>query len=72
MVIGFWITFKSFSWRVDGSDCEAMEELNHETSEPFEGTRNSNSRADFNEDSFGCVDVNLKLSCFVDRRVEQS
>lgn len=46
--------------------------MDHETSESFERTGNSDTRADFNEDSFGGVDVNLQLSGFVDRRIEQS
>jgi hypothetical protein len=49
-----------------------MKELDHETSKSFEGTRNSDSWADFDEDSFGGVDVDLKFSGFVDRGIEES
>jgi len=48
-----------------------MKELDHETSKSFESTRNSNSWADFDEDSFGGVDVDLKFACLVDWRVEE-
>jgi hypothetical protein len=73
-VVGDWILddFQELLLRVDGSDCESVEELDHETSESLEGTRNSNGRAYFNEDSFGGVDVNLKLPYLVDRRIEKS
>lgn len=49
-----------------------MKELNHEASEALEGTWYADCRADFDEDSFGGVNVNLKLSGFVYRRVEKS
>lgn len=64
--------FQEFLLRVDGSDCETMEELDHETCESLECTRNSDSGADFNEDSLGGVDVDLKFSGLVDRRIQES
>ena len=63
--------FQELLLRVDRSDCESVEELYHKASEPLEGTGNPDGGAYFNEDSFGGVDVNLKLSCLVDRRIEQ-
>jgi hypothetical protein len=57
--------------RVDGSNGEAMEELDHETSESLEGTWDANGWADFDEDAFGGVDVDLKFACLVDWRVEE-
>jgi hypothetical protein len=48
-----------------------MKELNHETSESFEGTWDANSRTDFDKDSFGGVDVDLQFAGFIDRRVEE-
>ena len=53
--------------RVDGSDGESVEELDHQTCETFEGTRDSDGGADFDEDSFGSVDVDLEFPGFVDR-----
>jgi hypothetical protein len=49
-----------------------VKELNHEASEALERTWYADRRADFDEDSFGGVNVNLKLSGFVDWRVEKS
>lgn len=48
-----------------------MEELDHQTSESFEGTWYPDRWAHLDEDSFGGVDVDLKLSCLVDRRVKE-
>ena len=46
--------------------------MDHKTGETLEGTRNSDSRADFDEDSFGSMDVNLEFSGFVNRRIKES
>ena len=46
--------------------------MDHETCESLECTRNSDSGADFNEDSLGGVDVDLKFSGLVDRRIQES
>ena len=48
-----------------------MEKLNHKAGKPFEGPRYADCGADFNEDSFGGVNVNLKLASFVHRRIEE-
>lgn len=48
-----------------------MEQLNHQTGEPLEGTRNANGRADLNEDTFGGVNVYLQLAGLVDGRVQE-
>jgi len=48
-----------------------MEELDHETCESLECTGDSYGRAHFDEDTLGCMDVDLQFSCFVDRRVEK-
>jgi len=48
-----------------------MKELNHETGESLEGTRDADCRADFDEDTLSGVDVDLEFSCLVDRRVEE-
>jgi hypothetical protein len=49
-----------------------VEELDHKASEALEGTWYADCRADFYEDSFGGVNVDLKLSSFVYWRVEKS
>ncbi len=63
--------FQKFLLRVDGSDCEPMEELNHKTGESFESSWYSDSGADFNEDSSSGVDVDLKFPRLIDGRVQQ-
>lgn len=47
-----------------------MEELHHQAGEALEGSRYPNSRADFNEDALGGVDINLQLPSFVDGGIE--
>ena len=54
------------------SDGEAMEKLDHETSEALEGTRDSDGGRNLDEDALGGVDVDLQLAGLVDGRVEQS
>ncbi len=44
-----------------------MEKLYHETGETLECARDSNSGTDFDEDSFGGMDVDLEFASFVDR-----
>ena len=48
-----------------------MEELNHETGESLECSRNPDGRADFDQDASRGVDVDLKLAGLVDGGVEQ-
>jgi hypothetical protein len=64
--------FQQLFLRVGGSYGQLVKELNHEASEAFEGTWYADGRADFNEDSFGGMNINLKLPGFVDWRVEKS
>ena len=47
-----------------------MEELDHESSEAFEGSWNADGGADFDQNASSSVYVNLKFPHFVDRRVE--
>lgn len=49
-----------------------MEELDHQTSETLEGTGNANGGADFDQDTLGCVNVDLELAGLVERRVKKS
>jgi hypothetical protein len=46
-----------------------VQQLNHQTGETFEGTRNADGWVNFDEDTFRGVDVDLELASFVDRRV---
>lgn len=48
-----------------------MQELDHETGEAFEGSGYADGGADFDENTFGCVDVDLELAGFVDWGVEK-
>ncbi len=57
--------------RVDRADGKSVQELDHETREPPERSRNTHGRAHFDEHAFCRVDVNLQSAGFVDRRVEE-
>jgi hypothetical protein len=48
-----------------------VEQLHHETRESLEGTWYPYGGADLNEDSFGGVNINLKLSSLINRRIEE-
>ena len=48
-----------------------MEQLHHQPSKTFEGSRDSNGGADFDEDAFGGMYEYLKLTSFVDGGVEE-
>jgi len=63
--------FEKLFLRVCGSNRQSMKELDHEACESFECSWNANCRADFDEDPFGCVDVDLQLASLVDWRVEK-
>jgi hypothetical protein len=45
--------------------------LDHETSESLECAWDADGWADFNENTLGRVDVDLKLAGLIDRRVEE-
>jgi hypothetical protein len=64
--------FQKLFLRVGGSYGQFMEQLDHKASKALEGARDANCRADFDEDSFGGVNIDLELSSFVYRRVEKS
>lgn len=53
-----------------GADGHAVEELDHEACEAFEGTGNADGRVHLDEDALGSVDVDLKSTNLVDGRVE--
>ena len=46
--------------------------MDHETGEALERSGNANSRANFDQDAFCSVDVDLQLASLVDGRVQQS
>lgn len=48
-----------------------MEKLDHQASETLEGTWDSDGGANFDEDAFGGVNVDLQLAGFVNRRIEE-
>ena len=49
----------------------SVQELDHESSESLEGTRNAHCRADPYEHILGGVDVDLELARLVDWRVSR-
>ena len=55
----------------DGSDGKSVEKLDHETGETLKGTWDTDCWADFDEDAFGGMYVDLKFAGLVDRRVEE-
>lgn len=57
--------------RVCGSNRQAVEELDHETSKPLEGSGDSYGRGHLDQNAFGGMDVNLQLASLVDGGVEQ-
>lgn len=48
-----------------------MEQLDHQAGKSLEGSWDAYGGADFDEDAFGGVDVDLQFSCFVDGGVEE-
>ncbi len=53
------------------SDGQPVEELHHQAREAFERPRNSHGGADFDENAFGGMDVDLELAGLVNRRVKK-
>jgi len=49
-----------------------MQKLNHETSETFKRSGNTDSRVDFDKNSFRGLDIHLEFARFIDRRIEES
>lgn len=48
-----------------------MQQLNHQTGETLECAGNANRGVDFDQDTFGGVDINLQAASLVDGRVEE-
>lgn len=63
--------FQKLLLRCSRSNGELVEELNHETCESLEGTRDTHSRRYFDEDSFSGVNVDLELASLVDWGVQK-
>lgn len=63
---------EQFFLRIGGTNGKSVQQLNHQTGEPFEGTRNADRWVNFDQDAFRSVDVDLQLASFIDRRVEKS
>lgn len=72
-VVGYGVLddFEQFLLRCRGADGEFVEELDHQTCEALEGTGNADGRRDFDEDTFGGVDVYLELASFVDGGIKE-
>lgn len=48
-----------------------MQELDHQAGETLEGAWDTDGGADFDQHTFGGVDVDLQLASFVDGRIEK-
>jgi hypothetical protein len=57
--------------RGGGADGQLVQELDHQTGEALEGTRDAHGRRDLDEDALCGVDVDLQSAGLVDGRVEQ-
>lgn len=57
--------------RIGGADGHPVQKLDHETREALKGSRNSDRGRNLDQDAFGGVDVDLKLACLVDGRIEE-
>jgi hypothetical protein len=72
-MVGNWVldNLEKLLLRIRGSDGESVEQLNHQTCETLECTRDSDSGADFDQDAFSGCDVDLELAGLVDGGVEK-
>ena len=72
-MIGDWVCdyFEELLLRVDRSNGKAVEELDHQTRKSFEGTWDTDGWADFDENTLGRVDIDLKLASLVDWGIEE-
>jgi hypothetical protein len=57
--------------RRSGADGQSVKELDHQTGEALKCTGNADGRADFDQDTLCCVDVDLEFAGLVERRVEE-
>ena len=64
--------FEQLFLRIGRADREPMEQLHHEASKPFEGTRYAYCRTYLDQNSFCRVNVDLKLPGLVDGGIQQS
>ena len=62
---------EQFLVRVGGADGQSMKQLDHETRETLKGAGDADAGVDLDENAFGCVDVDLEFSGFVDGGVEE-
>lgn len=58
--------------RVGGANGEPVEQLNHQTGEPLERSRNAHRGIDFDQNALGRVDENLEAAGLVDGRIQES
>lgn len=62
---------EKFFLRIGALDGEAMEKLNHQTSKPFEGSRDTDGGGYFDQNPLGGLDVDLQLPGLIDRRIKK-
>jgi hypothetical protein len=58
--------------RVGGTNRQAVEQLDHQTSKPLERSGNADGRVDLDQNTLGRVNENLKAASLVDGRVQKS
>ena len=57
--------------RVDGSNGQPVQQLDHQASKTLERSWDADCRAHFDQNTFGSVDVDLQLAGLVDGRIEE-
>jgi len=72
-VIGYGVLddFEEFLLGGGGANGHAVKELDHETCESFEGSRDAHGWVDFDQDAFSGMNEDLKFAGFVDWRVKE-
>lgn len=63
---------KELFLRVGRTDGESVEQLDHQTGEPLECSRNADGRIDFDQDTLGGVNENLEPTGLVHGGIEES
>ena len=58
--------------RVGGANRQTVEQLDHQTGEPLEGSRNADGRVDLDQNTLGRVDEDLEAASLVDGGVQKS
>jgi hypothetical protein len=73
-MISDWIfdDFEQFLLGIDRPNRQLVQQLNHQSSKSFECAWDADCRTDFDENTFGRMNIDLQSSSFVDGRIEKS